>query len=428
MGIGEIGGPDSEVFYDFGIPHNNKFGEKCHPNCDCGRFWEIGNSVFIEYVKEKDGRLGRLAQKNVDFGGGLERLTAAVNNLPDIFKTDVFSDAIEEIELATNHKYGQSEQADKSFRVIADHTRASAMLISSGVIPGNKLQGYALRRLIRRAIFHSYLLTNHMDKDIFPGIIKGFFLTCGTIKENYKNISSILMEEENKFEKVINKGLNKLNKAISKEVKINGKFIFDLYQSEGFPPELTFEILQREEVKLDDKEKEVLSEEFNKHKELSKTTSAGLFKGGLTESTEKTKKLHTATHLLHTALRKVLGESVTQKGSNINPMRLRFDFSFNRKLTNEEIKKVEDMVNEIIKKGLKIQCKEMSLEKAKKSGALAFFGEKYSSKVLVYSIEDFSKELCAGPHVNNTKGLGHFKIIKEEAVGSNTRRIKAILD
>lgn len=385
----EIGGPDSEIFYEFeDVKHDKKFGKTCHPNCQCGRFLEIGNSVFIEYKKKSDGTLEELPQKNVDFGGGLERITAAINNDPDIFKTDIFWPTIEKLEKITNKKYDEEK---RNFRIIADHLRASEALIENGVIPSNKQQGYVLRRLIRRMAIKSQEIKN---------------LTT----------NKIILEELNRFEKTLKNGL----KEVKKIDIIDGKIAFDLYQTYGFPLELTIELFEEkgQKVSLDEFKKE-----FEKHKNLSRNASSGTFKGGLADQSEETTKLHTVTHLLHTSLRKILGDIVQQKGSHITKDRLRFDFSYSEKLTPVELKKIEDLINEQIDNNLPVDFSEMSFEKAKKEGALAFFSEKYGENVKVYSIGNFSKEVCGGPHVKNTKLLGRVKIVKQEKIGSGVVRI-----
>lgn len=396
MPVGEIGGPDSEIFFDFGTKHDPKYGEKCHPNCDCGRFLEIGNSVFIEYEKQTDGSLKALPQKNVDFGGGLERITMAVNNLQDVFKIDVYEEIMRRIQKAVGKKY---EENKKAFRIIADHIRASEALTGEGIIPSNKLQGYILRRLIRRAT----LQVRNLKEDFSE---KDFSL----ISDN-----SQILEEVKKFKDSLTRGLRELEKI----EKVTGKIAFDLYQSYGFPLEITLDVLSQRGETLNKKEFE---KEFEKHKELSRTQSAGIFKGGLADSSEEVIKLHTATHLLHASLRKILGEEVSQKGSNITSERLRFDFSYPQKLTDLELTQVEDLINLQIEKKLPVSFKVVSLDQAIKLGALHFFAEKYGKEVKVYTIGDFSKEVCGGPHVKNTSEIGHVKIIKQEKVGAGIVR------
>lgn len=405
MPVGEIGGPDSEVFYDFGtelgLHEKSEWkDEECHPNCDCGRFLEIGNSVFMQYVKTEKG-LEELPQKNVDFGGGLERIVAALNNDPDVFKIDVFWPTIQKLEKITGKKYDDTNSGmenKKDFRIIADHLRASLALIDNGVVPSNKMHGYILRRLIRRMAIK------------FPEVDR--------VVDN-----PVILEELKKFKITLDKGL----KEIQKINKITGKIAFDLYQSYGFPVELTVELFKEKGQEVDLEE---FRTEFEKHKEASRSLSTGIFKGGLEDHSEETTKLHTLTHLLHASLRKVLGDSVSQKGSHITHERLRFDFSYSEKLTDEQVKKVLDLINEQIDKGLVVSFKETTPEKAIKEGALHFFAEKYGEKVKVYTIEDpetdlgfFSKEICGGPHVTNTNLLSHAKMIKQEKIGSQVIRI-----
>lgn len=410
MPEGEIGGPDSEVFYDFGenlgIHEASAWkDEKCHPNCDCGRFIEIGNSVFIQYKKES-GKLVELSQKNVDFGGGLERITAALNNDPDVFKIDVFARIIGEIEKVTGQNYKDNE---RPMRIIADHIRAASALANSGVIPSNKLQGYVLRRLVRRAVVKMRSLKSDVSSEDFKGITG----------------EKSVLEEIDRFKTTLENGL----KEASKIEKIDGKIAFDLYQTYGFPLELTMEIFSEKGQEINNEE---FQKEFEKHKEKSRSASAGMFKGGLADNGTETTKLHTVTHLLHASLRNVLGNHVSQKGSNITSERLRFDFSHDKKMTEEEIEKVENMINGQIEKALPVSFEIMSLDEARASGALAFFGEKYADQVKVYTIGDpdgkwFSKEVCGGPHVENTREIGHVKIIKEEAASAGIRRIYAKL-
>ncbi len=417
MPIGEIGGPDSEVFFEFTqIKHDPKYGKECHPNCECGRFLEIGNSVFIEYIKEKDEFLKGLPQKNVDFGGGLERMTAAVNNNPDIFQIDSLKPTIKVIEKETGIKYGTNEKQDRSFRIIADHFRASAKLFEEGVEPSNKLQGYILRRLIRNAA----LRVRELSGDIST------IELSRKISENVSSlkVSSSLGREVDSFMRVLGKGVQ----LVTKNSKIQP---FDLYQTYGIPFEVAGEIfLNVREKKLTEKDRERFEKKLEKHQKLSRTASAGMFKGGLADSSKEVTKLHTATHLLHASLRKVLGKHVQQKGSNITSERLRFDFTHPQKLTEDEIKKVEDLVNEQIQKDLSISFEVINLNEATKEGALAFFGEKYDQKVKVYTVGDskggwFSKEVCGGPHVSSTSEIGRVNIFRQEKIGAGTMRLYA---
>jgi alanyl-tRNA synthetase len=419
---GETGpcGPDTEIFYEV---TGKSCSSDCKPGDGCGRFVEIWNNVFMEYNKNKDGKYTTLKQKNVDTGMGVDRTTAILNGLSDNYLVkDLWGEIIDKIEEISGKKYSDFK---KEFRIISDHVRASTFVIDQGVIPANKLQGYVLRRLIRRAVRYGRVL----------GIEKPFLSkVCDAVISTYKGrypelskkaeeIKNILIQEEEKFIKLLEKGL----KEIEKIDKLNGKNAFYLYETYGFPLELTEEIAEEKGQRID---KKVFGEEFEKHKNLSRTASSGMFKGGLSDASVEVTKLHTATHLLHRALRIVLGESVGQKGSNITSERLRFDFSFTRKLTEEEIKKVEDIVNEQIKKDLVVNFETKSLEQAKKEGALAFFAEKYGNEVKVYTVGDskgdwFSKEVCGGPHVSSTKEIGHAKIIKQEKLGAEIIRIYA---
>lgn len=405
MPVGEPGGPDSEIFYEFTqIEHDKKFGEKCHPNCDCGRFMEIGNSVFMEYQKTDKG-FERLKQRNVDFGGGLERITAAVNNEPDIFKLDVFAPLIKQLEESSRKAY---KDAPTAFRIVADHTRAASALVEDGITPSNVGQGYVLRRLIRRAILYCDRLGA-----AFP---TGF------------------EEEERQFRKTLASGLKEFEKI--SHTKISGSSAFLLFSSYGLPIDMTIDLAKERGIEVDI---EGFEEEFKRHQELSRAGAEQKFKGGLADHSEQVVKYHTATHLLHQALREVLGKNVGQKGSNITAERLRFDFTHPSKMTPEEIKKVEEIVNAKIKAALPVQKVVLPLAEAEKTGALHFFGDlpngkagKYGEKVNVYFIGDslasaFSKEFCGGPHVQNTSELGHFKISKEEAISQGVRRIKAVL-
>lgn len=400
MPANEVGGPDSEIFFEFGgIKHNPKFGKECHPNCDCGRFLEIGNSVFIQYKKGENGELEELPQKNVDFGGGLERIAAATEDESDVFKIDVFTPFIKRIEEVSGKKYSGRE---REMRIIADHIRASEALIKEGVVPSNKLQGYVLRRLIRRSAFRM----KSLKRDI--------------------NINDLSLSTDDSVNKVIEEEASKFVGVLERGEKLIGKIApFDLYQSYGLPVDVIEELYKERKLKFN---KEELEKEIEKHKELSRSASGGMFKGGLADHSEEVIQLHTATHLIHAALRKILGDEVSQKGSNITAERLRFDFTFSRKLTSDEIKKVEDLVNSEIDEDLVVSFKIMSLEEAKKEGALAFFGERYGEKVKVYSIGDppSSREVCGGPHVKHLSEIrGHVKITKEELVSSGVRRVYA---
>lgn len=429
MPVGEPGGPSSEVFFEFTqVEHDPRFGEKCHPNCDCGRFMEIGNNVFMTYRKTESG-FKLLEKNNIDFGGGLERLAAATNNDPDVFKTDLFLDLIHEAEKLYGVTYGNKEGTTRSLRILVEHLRASAMLISSGVSPGNKAQGYVLRRLLRKALFHSYLLAGYFKEVKVPNLSSLTDKKYPLKLKSAKEIEDVIREEMERFFSSLKKGVAVLQGEI-KDGKINGKLLFNLYQSYGIPFELSLEILQGEGLKLQTQDLDLFQREFDKHKEASRTASAGMFKGGLADKSEETTKLHTATHLLHASLRKVLGEHVQQKGSNITAARLRFDFSHSNKLTDDEMKKVENLINEQIKKDLPVSFETKTYDEAVVEGALAFFGEKYGEKVNVYTIGNpqrgyFSKEVCGGPHVSSTGVLKHVRITKQEKIGSGLIRVYA---
>lgn len=410
---GQIGpcGPDTEMFYWVGkesVP--SEFDPK-------DKKWvEIWNDVFMQYFKNMDGKYEPLSQKNVDTGMGLERMLSAINGFSDDYKTDVFLPIIEKIEKLSDKKYGDNK---KEFRIIADHVKAATFIIGDkrGVEPSNLGQGYVARRLIRRAIRYGKIL-NLPEYFLIP-LIKEVIEIYGDaypeIKRKENDIITIVQREEEKFEKTLEEGLKQFEKGLD---------AFELYTTYGFPLELTMELAK-------EKRKTVNVEEFNKkfkkHQELSRTASAGMFKGGLADAGMQATKYHTATHLLLAALRRVLGDHVYQRGSNINAERLRFDFSHPQKMTVEEIKEVEDIVNQKIKEDLEVICEEMSLEEAKGNGAMGVFENKYGERVKVYGISEFSKEICGGPHVKKTSELGKFKIIKEESSGAGVRRIRAIL-
>ncbi len=428
--IGELGGPDSETFYDTGKDHDPRFGKHCHINCDCGRFLEIGNSVFMQYQKTEDGWT-ELRNKNVDFGGGLERLAMATSGVDNIFETDVFLPILSEIENLSGKKYRDNF---KEFEIIADHIKAATFVIGDerGVAPSNKQQGYFVRRLIRRAIRYGKQLGIDSDGWLNNVSAKVIEINKEIYPELEKNSSRILEEiekEEKRFQNSLTKGLKEFEKISDKKI-ISGEKAFNLYQTYGFPIEMISELAEERGQEVDTVD---FQEQLKKHKELSQTASAGMFKGGLADSGEKTTKFHTATHLLLKSLRDMLGDEVVQRGSNITSERLRFDFSYSRKLTEEEIIKIEEMVNDKIRNDLEVIKEEVDLEEALSSGALAFFGERYPDRVRVYYIKDnsgniFSKEICQGPHVSRTSEIGHFKIIKEESSSAGIRRIKAIIE
>ncbi|MFH1327181.1 MAG: alanine--tRNA ligase-related protein [archaeon] len=384
---------------------------------------EIGNNVLMQYNKDAKGNYNEAKQKNIDFGGGVERTLAILNNQNDNYLTEIWKPLIKEIEHMSGKSYNKNK---RTIRIIADHIKASVFIIAEGITPSNKEHGYVLRRLLRRT------LLNFRKLGIKENVINPVADKVFEIYPDYKhlhtqkdNIYKVIKQEEEKFDKTLDKGLNIFNKITKKNKKISGKDAFLLFQSYGFPIEMTQELAKEKKIKINLKKFE---KEQRQHQKLSQTASAGKFKSGLADHSGKTTKLHTATHLLLTSLRKVLNDaSIIQKGSNITPERLRFDFSFPRKITQEELKKVEDLVNKQIKKDHKITKKNMYLEQALKQGALGTFEEKYGKLISVYSIGNFSKEICSGPHVSNTKAIGKFKIIKESSSAAGTRRIKAVL-
>lgn len=433
MPAGEPGGPDSEVFFDFYPEAGEKciapgWGPYCHPNCDCGRFMEIGNSVFMEFLKQEDGSFGKLPKRNVDFGGGLERIAAASEDSPDVFKIDIFSGIVATLEKLSGADYADPQKI-KSFRVVADHIRAAMFLIGDGVVPGNVEQGYFVRRLIRRAVQHADKLGVPEGK--LADLIAPSAALYGNHYENLVRdagaIAKEIRDEEERFRKTLERGLKEFDKHARGDA-LSGEDVFVLFTTYGFPVELTKEIAAERGIAVDE---EAFKAAMVKHQELSRAGSEQKFKGGLADHSEMSVKYHTGTHLLHKALRDVLGPAATQKGSNITPERLRFDFAFDRKMTPEEVLAVEAAVNARIDEAIDVTFEDLSLEEAQKRGALGLFEEKYGEKVRVYKIGDYSLEFCGGPHVENTAKLGEggkrFKIQKEEAVSAGVRRIRAVL-
>jgi len=430
MPVGEPGGPDTEMFWDFGEDrrlHEQSIwkDEPCHVNCDCGRFMEIGNNVFMEYRKTAQG-FEKLAQRNVDFGGGLERLIAARENNPDIFFGYLFDALRQTLENLSSKKYGENEEYTYAFRVVMDHIRASIFLIADGVTPSNTDQGYVLRRLLRRTVRYADILGIPVQSlsQCVSSIVKEYENAYPYLKEKEVYIASIIDKEELKFRETLTRGMKELEKRLEKDT-FTGRDAFELFSTYGFPLEMTSEIVKEKGKTFDES---VFRTEFLKHQELSRSASAGKFKGGLADHSEMSVKYHTATHLLQQALRQVLGKHIAQKGSNITPERLRFDFSHPEKMTDRQKKEVEDIVNAKITEGIEVTYQDLPLEEAEKLGAIGLFEEKYGDVVRVYKIGDFSLEFCGGPHVKNTQELGHFKIVKEEACSAGVRRIKAILE
>ena len=414
-------GPDTEMFYDTGKP---ACGPDCQPSCDCGKYVEIWNNVFMEYFKDQNG-YSKLKQRNVDTGLGLERMTMLLQGKETPFDTELFLPVMDKL------KEIQKVDIIESRRIVAEHLRSSMMIISDGGRPSNLDRGYVLRRLIRRMIRHMNKLQIDLNElstliDINVDNLKEMY---PDLEKNREVIKNVIIEEKNKFVKTLSHGEREFEKQVAKLKENNvdtipGTVVFRLYDTYGFPPEVTKELAEENGFKVDLKEFEKL---FKEHQEKSRQGAEHKFKGGLADQNEKTIAYHTATHLLHEALREVLGEHVKQSGSNITEERLRFDFTHPQKMTKEEIQKVEDLVNEQIKRDLQVKCEEMSYEDAKKSGAIGLFTDKYGDKVKVYTIGDFSKEICGGPHVTHTGDMGTFKIKKEESSSSGVRRIKAVL-
>ena len=416
-------GPDTEMFYDTGKP---ACGPDCQPSCDCGKYVEIWNNVFMEYYKNKDGKYEKLKQRNVDTGLGLERMTMLLQGKETPFDTELFAPIMDRLQ--------NLAKADDiaSRRIVAEHLRASMMVIADGGRPSNIDRGYVLRKLIRRMTRHLNKLQVDLSElegliDLDIEILKDMY---PELEANKDTIKQVIIEEKDKFIKTLAHGEKEFEKAINRAKQenkhvIDGQTIFKLYETYGFPPEITADLAREQGFEIDNSEFEKL---FKEHQEKSRMGSEQKFKGGLAEQNEKTIAYHTATHLLHKALQIVLGPNATQKGSNITTERLRFDFSHPEKMTKEQIQQVEDIVNEQIKRDLPVTCEEMSLEDAKNSGAMGLFENKYGDKVKVYTIGDFSKEICGGPHVTHTGELGHFKIKKEESSSAGVRRIKAVLE
>ncbi len=384
---------------------------------------EIWNNVFMQYKKDSKGNYNESNQKNVDTGMGVERTVAILNDLKDNYLTDSFKPIIDKIEKVSDKKYQENLRI---FRIIADHIKASVFILGDGIVPGNSEHGYVLRRLIRRAVKYGreINLFNFTGKIAEP--VFNIYDDYNYLKEKREFILIELDKEEKKFNSTLEKGINVFEKITRDKKEIDPKNSFLLYQSYGFPIEMIEEECKKKGIIFS---KKGFEQEVKKHQKLSRTASAGRFKSGLADHSEKTTRLHTAAHLLLAALKKVLkNDSIVQKGSNINPERIRFDFSFPRKVEREELNYIEDLVNEWINKNFHVIREEMTLDKAREKGAAGIFDEKYGDKVSVYTIDEVSKELCTGPHVENTKDIGHFKIIKEESSGAGVRRIKAIVE
>jgi alanyl-tRNA synthetase len=451
MTPGEPGGPDSEVFYEFDfIEHDTKWGEHCHPNCDCGRFMEIGNSVFMEYLRTESG-FEKLPKQNVDFGGGLERIAAAALDTPDVFKISILWPIIEKLEKLSGKSYDSHTNA---MRVIADHLRAATFLAVDGCVPSNKEQGYVMRRLLRRAIRFAFDLGVEQNflEEIIPVIADMYHDDFPEVAAKREEVVAVLVKEEKAFRQTLSKGLREINKKFPVNVNmtsdggaapdvptVSGFDIFTFQDTFGFPKELSVEIIEMQSRgRMSDNWLQEFETKLREQRERSQTAAKGAFKGGLGGQTLQHKKYHTATHLMYQALRDVLGDHVVQRGSNITEERLRFDFSHDGKVTREQLDQVEEIVNREIAKDLKISFAEYPTEEATGPlGALGQFGDRYGDTVKVYKMiadgEDkpFSFEICGGPHVDHTHELiedgKKFKIVKEEASSAGIRRIKAVL-
>ncbi len=424
-------GPDTEMFIDTG---KSACGADCRPGCSCGKYFEIWNDVFMQYSKQEDGSYVPLAQHNVDTGMGVERTIAMLQGKSTVYETELFAPVIELISDKVGKRMDQDEVTGTAFRVVSDHMRSSVFILGDeqGIAPSNLGQGYVLRRLIRRAVrFAKQLgLEPGFSGPIAETIIDGYKHVYPELENGRERIMRELVQEEEKFEKTLSSGMRELEKVLSKLVEHNqtqlpGRVAFRLYDTCGFPLEFTQEICAERGIGVD---QAGFDKAFKKHIEVSKKGADKAFKGGLADNSEATTSLHTATHLLHKALQMVLGEHVTQKGSNITEKRLRFDFSHPEKMTDEEKKKVEDIVNDIIAKDLPISVNTMTIEEARDAGAMALFSGRYGEQVKVYSIGDFSKEVCGGPHVERTGKLGHFRIKKEGSSSAGVRRIRAVLE
>jgi alanyl-tRNA synthetase len=419
-------GPDTEMFYDAGKP---PCGPDCRPGCSCQKFVEIWNDVFMEYNKTADGRYLPLQQRNVDTGLGVERVAAVLQDKPTVFETELFAPIVSAI------KGICLDPAERSVRIIADHLRASTFLLAERLPPSNVERGYVLRRLIRRSIRHGRSIGIEQDftTKIASVVIEQYEGSYPHLAETSDFILAEIEKEEQRFKETLQKGMRELDRELTQmpageaPVVFSGKRAFYFYETFGFPVELTEEML-RERFPRATIDRKAFDAAYQKHREMSRAGAEQKFRGGLADASEMTTRLHTATHLLHQALRTVLGPHVEQRGSNITPQRLRFDFSHPAKMTDEEIAEVERIVNEKIVEELPIESTITTLDEAERQGAIALFAEKYGEDVKVYSIGDFSKEVCGGPHVSNTAELGKFKIVKEQASSAGVRRIKAVLE
>ena len=420
-------GPDTEMFI---ITDKEPCGPDCSPACSCGRYLEIWNDVFMQYNKQADGTFAPLAQKNVDTGMGLERTICVLNGKKTVYETDAFTDILAKIAELSGHTYGENEEVTKAFRIIADHMRTSTFILGDdrGVSPSNTDQGYILRRLIRRAVRYAMQLgmPEGFTCEIAKVIINQYKDVYPELERNSAFVLDQLKLEEGRFARTLKQGNKEFDKVASRVENgtLDGLSAFHLYDTYGFPIEMTCELARERGLKVDIP---AFEECFKQHQATSHAGAEQRFKGGLADHSEETTKLHTATHLLHAALRKVLGDEVHQKGSNITAERLRFDFTFGRKVTKEELAEVEKLVNEAIESHTPVVCREMTVADAKAEGAIGLFESKYGEKVRTYKMGNYSFEICGGPHAENTGDLGEFHILKEESSSAGVRRIKAVL-
>jgi len=434
MPVGEPGGPSTEVFYKFdGVPHDPSYGLQCHPNCDCGQFVEIGNNVLMQYQRTEQG-FEQLPKNNIDFGGGLERIAMAAIDAPDLFKISIMLPIVEKLEEISGKSY---EVHTNAMRVIADHLRSAAFLAVDGVAPSNKEQGYVMRRLLRRAIRFAFDLGIEQNflEEITPVIVNLYKADFPEVAEREQQVVETLVNEEKLFRKTLRKGLHEFGKLTKGRKLLDGEVIFTLYDTYGFPTELSIEEAFKNNLEVPQNWQHEFEHHMQAQRDRSRTATKGEFKGGLADHSEITTKYHTATHLMYRALRNVLGDHVVQRGSNITGDRLRFDFSHPEKVTPEQIKQVEDIVNEQIAKDWPMGWRE---EKTKDvlGKVLGAFGDRYGDTVKVYTVGDpdgvnYSREICGGPHVEHTgqlaEGGKRFKILKEESSSAGVRRIKAVL-
>lgn len=430
--IGDPCGPDSEMFYDFGTPHDTSYGEYCHPNCDCGRFMELGNNVFMAYRKVADGKFEKLDKPNIDHGSGLERFAAAAIGDPDVFRISLMWPIIEQLQALSGKNY---ESHTESMRVIADHLRAATFLAVDGIAPSNKEQGYVMRRLLRRAIRYSFDLGIEQNflSEVVPVVVDMYQDDFPEVLERRDEVIAVLIKEEKAFRQTLRNGLRHLRRFAANG--LTGAELFMLYDTYGFPVELSTEEAYRQDIELSENWRQEFEDHMQLQRERSQTATRGTFKGGLEGSDPIHLKYHSATHLMYKALRLVLGDHVVQRGSNITADRLRFDFSHPEKVTRDQLDEVERIVNEQIDRDLPVSWREYPTEQAFEMGAMGAFGDKYGEKVKVYQMgegdQQFSFEICGGPHVEHTGVLGEddkrFKITKEEASSAGIRRIKAVL-